>query len=292
VQDGDADLSRACDRAAFHAVNELGAYFFVKDVHRRFVACSDAFVRLLGYRSSSQIIGLRDEDISPEYLVDHYRKYDEMVINKGERIIDLMELVRNVDASYDWFITTKWPLYSGSKIVGVAAITRSLRQRQSTTDQQFPLAPAVELIAREYARGVTVEEMAEAAAMSPSHFTRRFKAHFGTTPHRYLRRVRLMAVCDLLSTTDMPLSAIARQTGHYDQSHMSNEFVRERGMTPLTYRHEYRKVAPPRRELSPISIHADRLASRPQTSRRGRREPRGDGEGRARPAAPDRFAAG
>lgn len=237
----DPGLTALYQQAAMQAVNEVGTLFFAKDQHRRFVMCSDAFVRLMGYASADQIIGLRDEDISPEYLVDHYRSYDEKVLHRGEHVIDLVELVRNVDGSYDWFVTTKWPIYAGPSVVGLGGVTRDLTARQPAAHEEFALAAAVELIAREYDRRLTIDELAESVSMSPSYFTRRFKSHFGTTPHRYLRRVRLMAVADLLSTTDMPLSKIARATGHYDQSHMSNEFARERGLTPAGYRRLYQR---------------------------------------------------
>lgn len=239
----DADLTEVYSHAAMQAVNEVGTLFFAKDHHRRFIMCSDAFVRLMGYASADQIIGLRDEDISPEYLVDHYRGYDEKVLRRGEHVIDLVELVRNVDGSYDWFVTTKWPIFAGPRIVGLGGVTRSLTPRHPAAHEEFPLAAAVELIARDYGRQLTVTELADAVSMSPSYFTRRFKSHFGTTPHRYLRQVRLMAVADLLSTTDMPLTKIARATGHYDQSHMSNEFARERGLTPSSYRRLYQGSA-------------------------------------------------
>jgi AraC-like DNA-binding protein len=53
-----------------------------------------------------------------------------------------------------------------------------------------------------------------------------------------------MAACDLLATTDLPLSVVASRTGYYDQSHLSNDFVRERGMTPAVYRSRVRPVSP------------------------------------------------
>jgi len=228
--------------AAFDRVGDV--FVFVKDAQRRFVACSEPFVRLLGYTHAQQLLGLRDEDISPEYLVAHYRAHDEHVIETGEELVDLVELVRNVDGSYDWFLTTKTAIVAHGRPVGLTGVTRALTKRDPAALRLLSLTPAVELISRDYARPLSVDELAATVSMSPSHFSRSFRAHFGSTPHKYVRRVRLMAACDLLSTTDLLVSEIATRCGFYDQSHLSNEFRKERGMTPVEYRARYTSAPP------------------------------------------------
>lgn len=259
--DSEAGWNVDLARVTLDAMNELGSLFFVKDDQRRFVLCTDALVRHLGYRHAGQIVGLRDEDISPQHLVEHYREYDDRILRSGRRVVELVELVRNIDGGYDWFTTTKWALTDQrGRIVGLAGVTKSLRPRHAMEDELLPLTPAIEMIAGEYHRKITVEELAERAAMSPSAFSRQFKQHFGTTPHRYLRSVRLMAVCELLSTTDLSLMAIAHQTGYYDQSHMSNEFARERGLSPSAYRQQHRWSASSTatRGRKPLTLRIDR----------------------------------
>lgn len=229
--------------AALTAVDELGVCFWAKDTERRFVQCSRAFVTLMGYGSADQLLGLRDEDLSPDYLVAHYRHYDESVLRTGECVVDLIEVVREPTGGYGLHVTSKWPLRDGQPIVGVAGITRPLDISLHTEKERFPLAPAVKLISHSYAQAICVADMAAASAMSVAHFSRKFRLHFGTTPHRYLRRVRIMVACDLLSTTDLPVSTVAARTGHYDQSHLCNEFVNAVGMTPTAYRRRYQPRA-------------------------------------------------
>jgi PAS domain S-box-containing protein len=232
------------------AMDELpDVFFFVKDVERRFVYWNAAFLTLMGL-TAAEVVGRRDEDLSPGYLVEHYREDDLRVLTTGARLVDIVELVHNVDGSYDWFTTTKFPVCDGAgAIIGVAGITRNLTKRAGVAEQLLPLTPAIELISREYHRSLSIAELASAVSMSPSHFARLFKRHFGTSPHKYLRGVRLIAACDLLCTTDDPVSTVATRTGYYDHSHLTNELVRAKGMTPSDYRARYRRVQAPRRQV-------------------------------------------
>jgi len=72
-----------------------------------------------------------------------------------------------------------------------------------------------------------------------SQFNRQFKKKFHTTPRSYLTSVRMNAACHLLVSSDLPISDIALQTGFYDQSHFSNQFLRHRDMSPSQYRRKY-----------------------------------------------------
>lgn len=224
--------------SAFDHVPDL--FIFVKNADRVFVDCSEPFVSLMGCRSKAQIIGKRDEDFSPEYLVEHYRNYDIAVLETGEPLIDLVELVRNRDGSYDWFVSTKTAIRNPEgAITGLLGVTRSLTIKEAASDSLRTLTPAIELITRDYARALTVGDLAGSVLMSPSNFSRLFKQHFGVTPHKYLLRVRLMAACDLLATTSLSIGEISVRTGFYDTSHLTHELRRNRGMTPTDYRSEY-----------------------------------------------------
>lgn len=223
------------------AFNELhDVFFFVKDRELRFVYFNRAFLNLMNL-SAEQVLGRRDDELSPEHLAEHYREDDTKVIESGERLVDIIELVHDIDGAYEWFTTTKFPVVSDGATIGVAGITRSLTKRNKAAEQLVPFEPAIRLISEHYDRPLSVRELAESVAMSQTHFARLFKAHFGTSPHRYLRRVRLAAACDLLSTTDLSVGEIAIRAGYYDHSHLTNEFVRAKGVTPSDYRQRYRR---------------------------------------------------
>lgn len=221
--------------AAFDQVPNI--YVFVKDANRRFIACSEPFVELMGCSRKEQILGRTDDFFSPAYLVEHYRKDDLRVLQHGASLVDVVELVGRRDGGYSWFTSTKTPARSLSgEIVGIIGITRRIAARDAGSEQFLTLAPAVELICREYARPIRVDELARQVQMSASHFNRLFNKHFLTTPYKYLTQIRIAAACDLLATTDLPIGVISSRTGFYDSSHLTNEFRKGQGESPSEYR--------------------------------------------------------
>ncbi len=97
------------------------------------------------------------------------------------------------------------------------------------------LRRARDLIDREYARPLDVPTIAGAAFMSPSHFSRRFRAAYGETPYGYLmtRRVeRAMAMLrDGMSVTDACLAVGCTSLGSF-----SSRFTEIVGEPPRSYR--------------------------------------------------------
>jgi len=214
-------------------------YLFIKDRDRRFVHVSPNFPTMMG-RAERDLIGSRDEDLSPEHLVEHYRSDDNAVLTSGIELTNIVELVAQQDG-YAWNITSKWPIYhSSGEIVAVGGVTRRLQERRDSEDKYLMLQPAAELMVRNLGRNVSLAELAASVSLSPSQFSRVFHDRFGVTPHQYLRRLRMDAASDLLTTTDMSLTEIASKCGYYDQSHMTNEFRTIKHMPPGAYRERYR----------------------------------------------------
>jgi len=72
--------------------------------------------------------------------------------------------------------------------------------------------------------------------LSPDHFARLFKHATGQTPHQYVLASRIARAKQLLTETDMPLSAIGLQVGCTDQSYFTALFRRHVTMTPKAFR--------------------------------------------------------
>jgi transcriptional regulator GlxA family with amidase domain len=94
---------------------------------------------------------------------------------------------------------------------------------------------------KHYQKNISMQEMAELAGLSSTHFNRRFQNLVKITPSKYLNLVRIQAARGLLTTTKKDLASIAMDTGFTDQSHFTRRFREVTGITPQIYRNNYRR---------------------------------------------------
>lgn len=219
-------------------------YFFVKDRAGRFMRCNRAFANLVRAHSEEEVLGLRDADFFPSGLADNYVHDDRIVMTTGTPIIQKLELVCSAQGSMNWHSTTKLPLLdTRGEVIGVAGVTRDFSRMKSTGEHLSYWAPVLETIINDYADPISMASLAAKLALSVSQFERRFKKRFQTTPRKYLTNVRINAACQLLTSTDLPIAAIALQTGFYDQSHLNKQFIKSKGSTPAQYRRNHLHLA-------------------------------------------------
>lgn len=84
-------------------------------------------------------------------------------------------------------------------------------------------------------------ELAERAATSESHFRRIFQDAMGMTPHRYVLRLRLEKVHEMLTRTSFSIARVAALCGFNSQSHMTSCFAAAYGITPARARQQARR---------------------------------------------------
>lgn len=94
------------------------------------------------------------------------------------------------------------------------------------------------------AEDISVETMAEQAAMSLRTFNRHFKKATGRTPAGFVQEARIEAARNLLEDSDLPVKLIARQCGFGDEERMRRAFHRTLGVSPQDYRMRFASLAP------------------------------------------------
>jgi AraC-like DNA-binding protein len=129
-----------------------------------------------------------------------------------------------------------------------------------TADELADLAHlrrARDLIDRDYALPLDVVTMANAALMSPSHFSRRFRAAYGETPYTYLMTRRIeRAKCMLRQGTSVTDACVA--VGCTSLGSFSSRFSEIVGETPSQYR------ARDHRDLEVVPSCVVMVATRPR----------------------------
>src|SRR5688500_5128874 len=81
-------------------------------------------------------------------------------------------------------------------------------------------------------RPLTIDAVANEAAISPFHFIRQFRSVFGTTPHQYRIAARLERARELLAHSHYSITDICVELGFTSLASFSHLFARQVGMRP------------------------------------------------------------
>jgi AraC-like DNA-binding protein len=135
------------------------------------------------------------------------------------------------------------------------------------------LLRAKDLIDRRYRDPLDVATLADAAHLSPAHFSREFRRAFGEPPHQYLLTRRMERAAALLRNTDHSVAEICLTVGLRSVGSFTTSFGRTFGLSPTAYRAAH----PPAANRARVPTCVLRAWARPQSStfgedRRGRQD--------------------
>lgn len=219
----------------FDHVPELS--FFVKDRKGRFMALNRRGCEYCGVLTEADAIGKTDHDFFPKSRADEYRADDLAVMDSGESIVNRVESAPEDEGSPRLVMTSKIPLRDRrNRVMGIAGISRQIERIQTRSGTADAFAKVMEHLHCHYADELTTGQLAEMAGLSISHFERRFRHAFGTSPRQYLVRVRVEHAARQLRESDQTISAIAQACGFYDHAHFSRSFRRMMSVSPSEYR--------------------------------------------------------
>jgi transcriptional regulator GlxA family with amidase domain len=95
---------------------------------------------------------------------------------------------------------------------------------------------ALDFAKRHLAKDLDVEQLAEAARLSPRQFSRVFRAETGQSPAKAVEALRVEAARVMMEQTNHPIEVIATQSGFGDRERMRRSFVRAFGKPPQAIR--------------------------------------------------------
>jgi len=95
---------------------------------------------------------------------------------------------------------------------------------------------ALEYARRNLRRELSVNELADAAFLSPRQFSRAFRAETGSTPAKAIENLRLEAARLMLEQGRHTIESVATETGFGDRDRMRRAFLRVYGQSPQSLR--------------------------------------------------------
>lgn len=115
-------------------------------------------------------------------------------------------------------------------------LLRSCSKALPPPSHSVAMARTCALIDENISKNLSIEELAEEAGLSRSHFARRFRWEVGVTPHHYKIRRRIRMAGEMLRESRMSLVDIANALGFCSQSHFTSVFRSMVGSTPRQFR--------------------------------------------------------
>ncbi|WP_372895642.1 helix-turn-helix domain-containing protein [Stieleria sp.] len=214
-----------------------GLSFFVKDRRGRFIALNRRGCEYCGVASEAEAIGRTDYDFFPKSRADEYRADDAAVMESGEPIVDRVESAPEDAGSPRLVMTSKIPLRDQrNRVIGVAGFSRQIERIQTPSGTVDAFAKVITHLHQNFADRLSTDQLAEMAGLSVSHFERRFRRGFGSSPRQYLVRIRVEHAARMLLESDKTVSEIAHECGFYDHAHFSRSFRKIMQLSPSEYR--------------------------------------------------------
>jgi AraC family transcriptional regulator of arabinose operon len=88
-------------------------------------------------------------------------------------------------------------------------------------------------------QSITLQDLAEAGAVSPTHLIRLFREHFNMTPIAYVWERRIQRGLELLRYTGLPIGVIAAQCGFKTSYHFSRRIREATQLSPQEIRRQF-----------------------------------------------------
>jgi transcriptional regulator GlxA family with amidase domain len=97
-------------------------------------------------------------------------------------------------------------------------------------------------IEKNYSKKITVEQLAQVAAMGRRTFERRFKKATSNTVIEYMQRVKIEAAKKSLETSSKNISEVMYDVGYSDTKAFRTTFRKITGLSPLDYKNKYAEM--------------------------------------------------
>ena len=214
--------------------------FFLKDQWSRFVWVSQKIWQRFGLHSGWEVAGRTDYEFHPKHLADNFARDDLAVLRSGEPLVGRVEIWFNDERQLDWVVTTKFPVCDATgHTIGLLGMIQSSADKGTGAAVDSPVAVILKYVQAHYDQSTSVEELAQAAGLSPRQLLRTVRREFGISVHELVMKTRIQAASDALLRKRATIGGIASDFGFCDQSAFTRQFRKHTGLTPLAFLRKY-----------------------------------------------------
>ncbi|GIP34745.1 AraC family transcriptional regulator [Paenibacillus sp. J2TS4] len=120
------------------------------------------------------------------------------------------------------------------------AIILDFRSQKIAGDTTAAIDKTQDYMSWHYQEPLTLEQLAQMAGLSVSHYSRLFKKYTGYSPIDYLTHIRVDRAKELLVLSGYRLKSIANSVGYSDEFYFSRIFKKIEGISPREYAKKHR----------------------------------------------------
>ena len=132
-----------------------------------------------------------------------------------------------------------YPLAALEKLLSLARLL--FQDGKPDGKRERKIAESLLFMAENYSRDITLGDLGEFTGMSISYYRRSFRQLLGISAIDCLLNYRLLQAGRSLRETDLPIAAVAAESGFNDANYFSRIFSRRKGMNPREWRRLSRK---------------------------------------------------
>lgn len=119
--------------------------------------------------------------------------------------------------------------------------TQQNRQLPESSADATDIQRCIDYMNQHFDEQISLETMSEISFLTPSAFSKKFKAETGTNYCEYLTIIRLSKASKLLMSSDLSVTEISEKCGFQSSSYFTLMFKKYNNITPKKYRTKYQK---------------------------------------------------
>lgn len=170
---------------------------------------------------------------------DLHRKSPVMTPSEPEKALELFKNIYSLMAQDKRSVPDALALLF--KLVGACGNKQTAYIEQTDNSRKMIVRKAIDYLETMPSVGKNVSELAEQLGVDRTTLYRAFKGETNQSPHKYIEKLKLERSMELLSSTNMTVAEVSRNSGFSDVKYFIGWFKKQNGVTPGSYRKSRRK---------------------------------------------------